>query len=341
MIPVLTEAQLDDLRVLSRRAYEGKYHVGFRTWKTLRTHYLGNDPLPPVAAGFESLFEAVAAHAEAQLQSERDDTQAVANWGDRPVGFLWTADWHVGSKWCDYRALRRDLEEIGQRRARMGPDALHLGHGGDGWEGALTTVKAKSGLYETTETNLDRQEALFLGLAQLAGKWDYLLYGCHPAWTLAHAGRDPLQPLADKLGALNGGFGVEVEARVGEQTYRLVLRHKARGESSLNTTNVQRRMDDDFGCGPAGERADVVALAHLHTTDLQKRTKAARRVIYLRAGSYKGADTYARGIGATLRKGAPDRGNPLVILMPKERRIISFAGDDWREGLDLLEHLRR
>lgn len=337
----LTPEQAADILCLSRRKFASKYKVGYRVWRRLRTQYDGVMCDPPTAdEDFETLFTAVAAHAEAQRTTDPDQTFHAVHWGNKPCGLLWTADWHVGSQWCDYIRLRTDLEEIGAWRREHGLDALHLAHGGDGWDGYLTGNAARSGLYETTETRVDRQELLFLGLAKLAGSWDFLLYGCHPSWTLTQAGRDSLAPLAKELLAVDGGFGMEVEVTVGAQQYRLVLRHKARGESSLNTTNVQRRMDDDFGCGPAGERADVVALAHLHNTDLQKRTKAGRRVVYLRAGSYKGGTIYDRGIGATLHKDTADFGNPLVIFLPEEHRIIPFAGDDWREGLALLSMLR-
>lgn len=284
------------------------------------------------------LYEAVASHAASQGDTDEDETRHSADWGDKPVGLLLWSDWHLGSRWTDYGRLREDVETVGKFRVAQ-PGALHLAHLGDPIDGYMTGLgKASGGLYEETETRKDKQEGMFVWLAKQAGEWDYLLYGCHEAWTLTNTGRDPISPIAQQLGAINGGYGIVLDVAVGEQSYRLVLRHRTRRESSLNTTNAHRALDDDYGPGAA--RADVIALSHLHYSDLQVRPKAGRRVIYVRAGAYKGGDCFARSIGAVNDKYTADCGAPLLIFLPDRHHVLAFHGHDWKIGLDVLANLR-
>lgn len=282
-----------------------------------------------------ALWGAVAAHIRTKKQVDKDVTSVKVDWGNDLTGLLLPSDFHIGSDWCDMDGLQEDMRYIGNFR-REYPDILHLAHLGDPIDGFMPVLgSASGGMLEEAETRLDRQEGLFLYVARMAGNWDVLLYGCHEAWTLTKTGRDPISPLAVALSAQNGGYGVILEVSLGSEVYRIVLRHKTRRESSLNTTNAQRVLDDDLALNGYGSRADAVCLSHLHTNDLQVRRKAGRQVTYTRSGAYKGGDCFARA-GAYIQHKTPDKGFPLLILHPSRHDILAFDGRHWKQGLDYL-----
>lgn len=351
-----TDEELFDLYSLGERAFRQKHHCGRFRWQRLRATYqpdgqptlvappsMASDNQDPEPVGDEELFGVIADHASIQRRSDGVVTRQTRTWTDpdsaKPIGILFTGDWHVGSQHTDHHQLLADMRAIGEWRTRIGPGALRLIHTGDLYDGFLPSLgRAARGLLEETETNIDRQERAAVFAAKQAGAWDVMLWGCHPAWQFQSSGRDPLKTLAADLGATNAGYGIDLDVVVGQQTYHLVVRHRTRRESSLNTTNAHRAIDDDLG--PAADRADVIALGHLHFNDLQVRPKAGRRVVYLRSGSYKGGDHFARAIAATNHKDA-DIGNPVVILFPRTHHVLAFAGADWQVGLRTLEMLRK
>lgn len=289
-------------------------------------------------ADWETLYSRTAAHAEAQNDTDEDETHLERDWGDLPIGLLLWSDWHIGSRWCAYQRLREDVEHAAAFQ-QAHPGALKNAHLGDLIDGYLTGLgKASGGLYESTESQPGRQKGMARWLASQLTDWLVLLLGCHPAWELTNTGDDPISPIARALDSVNGGYGVVLDVTVGTQQYRGLLRHRTRRESSLNTTNAQRALDDDYGIGD-GQRFDFISVSHLHNGDLQKRTKAGRRVVFTRSGSAKGGDCFARSIAATNGKGA-DLSWPLLIFLPDEHRIVAFHGEDWRDGLEYLAALR-
>jgi hypothetical protein len=285
---------------------------------------------------YADLFDAAIAMQDADDATDTDTEDVEFNWGDKPVGLLLPSDWHVGSRWTNYRRLRNDVSYIGDFREAF-PHALHLAHLGDLADNYFAAGKHPSGMHETLITRTDKQRNTALWLAKQAGSWDWMLLGCHLAWNLTQVGEDVLAPIAKELGAVNGGFGLNARVTVGEQTYNILTRHKALGGAALNPGNQQRRMDDEYG--PYGERADAICTSHQHVCYMQTQPKAGRHVVYTRSGGYKGGDCFARGGGFTHTKTA-DCGIPLLILLPNEHRIIPFDGHSWKDGLELLRMLR-
>lgn len=292
-------------------------------------------PMSVTVDDWLELWNAVAYHAEAKQQTDSDVTEATFDWGNEPVGLLLWSDWHIGSSWCDYDQLRKDVEYVASYRD-ANPGALRLAHLGDLVDNYRASGPHPTGLHETVETRTDKQRGLALWLARQAGQWDAMLLGCHLAWNLTHEGDDVLAPIASALGAVNGGYGLDMTIRVGSQTYRGLLRHKGSGGGQAPGNN-QRRLDNEYG--PAGARADFISTSHQHTCHIEGYEKAGRHVWFTRSGGYKGGDCFARA-GAFTHEKASDNGVPLLILLPGEHRIIAFGGHDWKEGLELLKMLR-
>jgi hypothetical protein len=288
------------------------------------------------ADNWEDLFNAAIATQDANDATDSDVTEAEFDWGTKPVGLLLWSDWHVGSRWTDLRRLREDIEDVWEFRESY-PGALHLAHLGDITDNYFPASAHPSGMAEAVIARTDKQRMVALGLAKLAGPFDEMLYGCHLAWSLTQAGEDVLAPMANQLGAVNGGYGLNSVYQVGDQSYTHVLRHKTLSMSGSAPGNAQRRIDREYG--PFGERADVISVSHLHTCHLEAYELAGRHVVFTRSGGYKGGDCFARAGSFTHTKTA-DCGVPLLIFLPHEHRVIPFDGHSWREGLMTLAALR-
>lgn len=297
------------------------------------------DPIMPKAVGadeWEQLWNAVADHAEAKQVTDSDVTEATFDWGNEPVGLLLWSDWHIGSSWCDYDQLREDVDYVADYR-RGNPGALRLAHLGDLVDNYRASGPHPTGLHETVETRTDKQRGLALWLAKQAGTWDAMLLGCHLAWNLTHEGDDVLAPIAASLGAVNGGYGLDMTITVGSQTYRGLIRHKPKGGGGMAPGNAQRRLDNEYG--PAGDRADFISTSHQHTCHLESYEKAGRHVTFTRSGGYKGGDCFARA-GAFTHDKSSDNGVPLLVLHPDRHDIQAFDGHHWKDGLRYLALLR-
>lgn len=283
----------------------------------------------------ERLWLATEEHAESQRAFDDAQTDVEENLGSLPVGLGFLADTHVGSKWVDMRRLREFAQELGRWRKKH-PGALSLKFLGDGTDGYLPGMgRVSAGMMEETESDPGNQDDLFVQLGTWMGGLDDITIGCHWDWSKSATGRDPVQPIADKLGARNNGYGLYLKAHVGGQLYTVVARHKGKGLSALNTTNAHRTIYSQYEA-PGGVRPDVIALAHLHVSNLQVQSYAGKRTVWLSAPGWKGGDCYARKIAVKHHADTGQGGMSVVILYPGKHRVIAFDAADWREALDFL-----
>lgn len=261
------------------------------------------------------------------LAGPQEETTFVAPDG-LPVGIAFTGDWHCGASGVDYGRLRGDLDLI------RDTDGLYAVGMGDYLEGVSIHSKAAPALYAGLFNDGGFQERYVVSRAETAkGKWLALLSGNHDEWLYKNAGITRTDQLASALGAPHfGEGGGTVVCRVGRQTYRIGVRHNAPGNSRLNTTNAQRRLFDDW---PAWDNCHVLCVGHFHFNDCQTVSRKGGRVVYLRSGTYKVHDAYAKAGGF-----APEYGVPLAILLPDEERVIPWRGDDFGRGVAYLSALR-
>jgi hypothetical protein len=290
----------------------------------------------------EAYYDALTNVVGKMAKVDSDEFEDYPNWGNAPVAVAFLADWHVGSRWVDYDHLKDFTKTLAEYR-EANPGALKIVFLGDGTDGYMPNMgRVSGGMFEEVEPNLDRQDALFVWLANRMGGMDYITMGCHWNWALA-AGRDPLLHVAPAIGAKHSGQGIYIRATVGEQEYRIVGRHKSMGDSRLNTSNAHRRLFDEYEMPghDDGRRPDIVARAHLHVNRLHREKRAGMDTIWLSAGGAKGSDNYARQLGVKHCSGPGEAGMPLVVLYPDSKRMVPFYGTDWVEGLTFLEVERR
>lgn len=276
---------------------------------------------------FFSLLEA-ADSAKGVLSPTQESTEFTPPDDGLPVAVAFTGDWHCGAGGVRYDWLRRDIDLIAET------DGLYAVGMGDWLEGVNVNTKAASALYSGLFNDGGFQEVYVLRRSQRArGKWLAVLSGNHDEWIYRAAGITRMDQLAGELDAphFSQGGGT-IFANVGSQRYVIGVRHNVAGNSRLNTTNAQRRAFDDW---PEWDNCHVICVAHLHYNDLHIQPRRGARCVYLRSGTYKVIDGYARDAGFT-----PEWGVPLAILLPDEQRVIPWRGDDFLEGLRYFRWLR-
>lgn len=232
-----------------------------------------------------------------------------------------TGDWHCGASGVQYKRLRDDLALL-----RDTPGCYLIGMG-DFVEGVSTHSKAAPALYSGLFNEPMLQERYVEERVDDAkGSWLALMEGNHDGWAYQHAGVRRIERIATSRGIpyFPQGGGT-VFFHIGDVRYVIAVRHNAPGNSRLNTTNSQRTL---FNAWPEWENCDVICLAHFHHNDLHVAPRKGGRCVYLRSGTYKTSDSYARDGGFV-----PEWGVPLAILYPGEKRVVPFRGDDMEAGL--------
>jgi hypothetical protein len=293
---------------------------------------------PPTYEEYEKVFRLVEDMDEAKgsLIPQQAQTTFTPDDKDMPIAIAFTGDWHLGAAGVLYGQLRRDMEVIADT-----PGLYAIGLG-DYKENVKPQMKPGNALYANIMNEPGLQSRMALHRAEIArGKWLVIADGNHDAWDYSVAGISSTPQLAQHLGVpFFGEGGGTVFVEMAGVRYAIGVKHNNTGNSRLNTTNAQRRAFDEW---PNWENIDVICLAHFHFNDLQKVPRKGGACVYLRSGTYKAAfspggitrDGYAAKFGYT-----PEYGVPIVILLPYERRVIPFRGDDFKEGVEMLKTLR-
>lgn len=329
----------DSIRHKINELFPDKSYTNFRIEQAamLQGNAIDAAPRSPVTVKdrpsdeeYEKYFDLLeqAGSARLSLSPTQENTTFSSPDGNLPVAIAFTGDWHCGASGVRYDLLRRDLEII------RDTDGLYAVGMGDWLEGVLTTTKAASALYSGLFNDGGSQEVYVVKRSSIClGKWLAVLSGNHDEWIYRAAGITRMDQLAAELNAphFSQGGGT-IFANVGDQRYVVGVRHNVSGNSRLNTTNAQRRAFDDW---PEWENCDLICVAHLHYNDLHIQPRRGERCIYLRSGTYKTVDGYARDGGFT-----PEWGVPIAILLPDQRRIIAWRGDDFIAGVNYFSWIR-
>lgn len=262
------------------------------------------------------------------LSPTQESTDFFAPEDGLPIAVAFSGDWHLGAGGVAYDRLERDLKTIGATPGLYGVGC------GDYVEGVTLAAKAASSLFSGAFNAPDLQDwAAREYLSRASGKWLALVAGNHDEWLAKVTGVTRTDKLARymEIPYFCQGGGT-IFAHVGDQRYVIAVTHNAKGNSRLNTSNAQRRAFDEW---PQWDNCDVIVCGHLHYNDLHVQTRKGGRCVYLRSGTAKLHDGYAADHGFK-----PEYGIPLAILLPDEKRVIPFRGDDFDYGVRALATLR-
>jgi hypothetical protein len=280
----------------------------------------------PTTEQMDALLDAMAAldSAVTGLAPTRDSVTLAPSDPHLPVGIIFTGDWHAGAGGVELDRLRRDLRRIGET------DGLYGIAMGDLVEGVGAGNKAAPALYSGIVNKSDVQVALAVHLANLAkGKWLCVIDGNHDQFAYNATGIDRGAAIGRGIGVPRfGQGGATVFVELNGTRYVVGVRHNGKGNSQINTTNAQRRTFDEW---PNWDNCDVICLAHLHYNDLHIPPRKAGQCIYLRSGSAKTHDSYAKDHGYT-----PEYGMPVVVFYPDTKEMVPFRGDRMDAALRFL-----
>lgn len=275
--------------------------------------------LSPTPLDVEDLIEKTIA-----LQCSLDNTQikqtelSLQIKDNKPIGIVFWGDWHIGSKGTDHLQWKKDVELISQLEG-----FYYIGMGDYG----NFAINDKNQGEHFDEILKPEQQILMTNWAFEKTKKQALglIRGCHPDRIYTNTGTDIVDEYCSIADCANLWHGAEINLIVGETDYRLRVRHKAPGESPINTTSAQRKQLETHG------EADIVALAHLHYPDVEQRPIMGRSdVVLLRSGTYKVQDEFGQKLNGY--KGT--YGVPMVVLYPKEKIMVPFI--DFNAGIKFL-----
>jgi len=245
-----------------------------------------------------------------------------------PIGIAFVGDLHIGAVGVDYEAMNDDFGLL------AGSDGVYCIGMGDYAHNPQISKRQAEGLYRMVLPKPGHQYRLVKWqFRKLKGRWIALIRGCHDDFDMQISGGDRLEDLCLDLECVNLWHGGLVTIYMPDVTYEILARHKYKYESSLNTTNAQRRAYDVL------YPADLIALGHKHFGDMQKVQRGELKqhsVVYLRSGTYLVVDEFGQRIGGF----HGEVGVPLAVFYPDEKRIIPFSGPDLQVGLRFLAQER-
>ena len=270
----------------------------------------------------EAFIDAMIALQDAQDSMDtKQVTGTLALKDDRPVGIAFWGDWHIGGKGVDYHLFERDRQTI------INTDGLYVVGMGDYKDNFVTGVHPGSQFEQIIQPGM--QDRIVLHYWESArDKTLALVRGCHDDWSKRLVDMDFVAACAERANALNFWHGGTLTLKIGSQTYTGHIRHKFKYESSLNTTNAQRRMMEIYG------PADFAVLAHLHNPEVEERHLMGEYRWLVRSGSYKVWDEHGQKIGGY--KGKP--GVPVLILHPDIHKVEGYR--DLGVAIERLRSLR-
>lgn len=230
----------------------------------------------------------------------------------RHVVIAFIGDTHIGGNIL-WGQLRADLGLIAQEEVR----AVFTGDLLDNYK---PQSKAGTALYYAPMA--DPNEAVEWAVDAFAptrGKWLGFSKGNHDNWDAAYAGIERIADFAARLDApLIEESGASIEVVVGEQAYRIAVKHTWVGTSRISKANTMRRLYAEWPWLD-GETPDVVCVAHTHEPDIHHTIMHGREVVMMRSGTYKVSDPYAEKHGFK-----PVYGVPAIVLFGDERRMEPF-----------------
>lgn len=196
------------------------------------------------------------------------------------VNFI--GDLHFGHQNTNNKRIEQEVETI------KNADDNYVGLMGDlvdgiFWGGASQGENA---------SNISEQHGFLRSLfKELKGKILFAVSGEHDSKWASKTGSDPYDLLTEETGAPYTRGVAEVKISAGDQEYKVVAQHKARGHSMYNKNHPTYR-NARFNV----QGADVYVSAHNHQKQVSQETVrefgGAREVTHVAVGPYKTHDEY-------------------------------------------------
>lgn len=289
------------------------YRLGLKTGevvkpKTVKPQFIDQLSLPNEAT-FDELWEAAYAFQKSsQSLSTRQDTVEIKIPVKHPIAVCFVADTHIGAIDTPLDVVRARFDILEEY------PFIYPAGCGDMTDNYVPSSHA-SGMFGALFPPELQKELVENLYSRLKGKWLWLIQGCHDEWSHNADDFDLTKYMSKHLGCANLGFGGKVKLTVGEQPYLIAARHKYKYNSSYNLTHSPKqlvRFDE--------KDADIAVVAHNHVTAIEHVQESDKDRVYIRPGSMKGPDRWARSIGFK----ETGKNMPCVVLWNDTRRMMSF-----------------
>lgn len=238
-----------------------------------------------------------------------------------PCAIPFISDQHISIGNCvDLTQMRQDAELIANT------DNCYPVLGGDGPD---NHIKHRAAVMASRSQPGDQWELYEWYLSLLGPKLLVLISGNHCAWTDQIAGIDMVKRIADAQRLCYAPDEALISIKVGEQPYKIGIRHQYRMNSSFNETHAVKQWfrngeyDWDIGC-----------IGHNHVSAIEPFWGHGIERWAARPGSYQITSAYSRQFG--YNKTTPRC--PTFVLFPDKRHIVGFHRLE--DGLTYLKAVR-
>lgn len=277
----------------------------------------------PKTKDLEDIWDAIKRFQDASVKlSTRVEDAHIDIPTDEPIALGFLADSHIGAITCEYDELEKRIDMM------AATDGFYLFSVGDTIDNYLPSWHNQGMFGQLIPPELQKQlvEHQFM---KLKGKWLGTVQGCHDEASHEADDFDWNKFLASRLECPNLGFGATIHLIVGDTNYDVMLRHKYRYNSSFNLTHTVKRMREQLG------DFDIGCIAHHHQAAIEQVMQGdGVDRLFIRPGSFKGPDRYARRLGFNHNGSF----TPTVILYPDRRRMMPFLHLD--DAVTVLSVLR-
>ncbi len=266
----------------------------------------------PKIEDYEDLWKALEIFQEksTKLGTHQDDVSIELK-EEKPVILSFLADMHIGAISGKYKELRQRVDLLSET------EHCYVISCGDTIDNYLPGFHPQGLFGVLCPPEVQKKLAEYI-LEKLDGKVLAMIQGTHEESSHNTDDFDWTKYLTEKFSCANLGFGGFIHIKLGNQTYDICARHQYRFNSSMNLTHSVKRMREQLG------EFDIGVIAHNHQAAIEEVAIANKTITFIRPGSFKGSDRYARMLGFA------DSGAqvPSVIIFPDKRRIIPFINLD-------------
>ena len=227
----------------------------------------------------------------------------------KPVAIAFIADQHLGSYDVDYEQAAKDAIDIANT-----PN-MYAVFGGDSIDNFIK-LSISSAMLESPTAPSEQIELLEYYFAMFKGKILALVSGNHELWLKEISSFDLYKHIANTkiVPTIYAPFIARLEIFVNDISYRVMLRHKYRFNSSFNLTHSVKRMYD-----MSDYQFDIGVVCHHHKATFEPFQKHGEQRWAVRTGTYKTYDSFAAKIGFN---GITENNMiPIAILYPNSKKI--------------------
>lgn len=227
-------------------------------------------------------------------------------------------DWHIGHPKTDYHRIEDEVSIIANT-----PDSYValLGDAVDGihWGGSAQGEDI---------LNLTEQRGFLKSIWRaLGGKILFTVSGEHDSKWASKTGADPYAEFTEQTGAPYVRGVAEVDITSGEETYKVVAAHKARGHSMYNKTHPGMRQAR-FGV----QGADIYASGHTHQKgssqeEIRDFGGESREVTHINVGPYTSGGEFAEREGFPTQTKEQQGGIVARLLKRGEKKHVEVVTD--------------